>query len=134
MNNDLKVLIVEDNPMHQKVLAFLIKKYFTQNVIVTANPKEAFPELRKSIPDFLILDIEMPFMSGKEMLEILRSMDDFEDLKVIVYSSKVDKDTVKKVLSYNILDIINKGADQKVILSKLKKHFLGETKKDTTSS
>jgi DNA-binding NarL/FixJ family response regulator len=134
MNNDLKILVVEDNPMHQKVLSFLIKKYFTQNVIITSNPKEAFPELRKSIPDFIILDIEMPYMSGKEMLELLRNMEGYADIKVIVYSSKVDKETVKKVISYNILDIINKGADQKVILSKLRKHFVGESKKESPNT
>lgn len=123
MNPDIKVMIVEDNPMHQKVIAHIIKKNFTPNIIIANNPKEAFPLLRKTIPDFLILDLEMPFMNGKEMLEIIRSMEDLEELKVIVYTSKGDKETVKFVIQHKILDFINKGSDQKIILGKLKKHL-----------
>jgi DNA-binding NarL/FixJ family response regulator len=120
---NLKVLIVEDNPMHQKVLKFILKKYFTQNISIASNPKEAFPLLRQLKPDIVFLDIEMPYMKGDEMLEIMRNMEEFENMKVIVYSSVVDKKTVKAVIENKVVDFINKGSDQKIIINKLKKHF-----------
>ena len=89
-----KVLIVEDNLMHQKVIVHILNKYFTKDVITTANPKEAFPILRTNKPDFLIMDIEMPLMNGVEMLELIRNMEGLEDLKVIAYSAKLEKEII----------------------------------------
>lgn len=100
-----------------------MKKYFTQNITIASNPKEAFPLIRQIKPDLLFVNIEMPYMKGDEMLEILRNMEEFENIKVIVYSSVVDKKTVKAVNKNRIVDFINKGADQKIIINKLNKHF-----------
>lgn len=116
-------MVIEDNPMHQKVLLHILKRYFTKDVILKSNPKEAFPALRKSKPDFVITDIEMPYMDGREMLEIIRNMEDLEDLKIIVYSSRVEKDIVMHVLKYNVLDYLHKGSDQNTIIARLNKHF-----------
>ena len=126
---NLKAMIVEDNLMHQKVLKFILNKYFTQNVTVASNPKEAFPLIRQHKPDLLFLDIEMPYMKGDEMLEIIRNMDGIADLKVIIYTSVVDKKTVQSLIGNNIIDFINKGADQKIIINKLKRHFILDEKK-----
>ncbi len=120
---NLKVLIVEDNQMHQKVLKFILKKYFTQNISVASNPKEALPIIRKEKPDLLFIDIEMPYMKGDDMLELIRNMDGLQDIKVIVYSSVTDKTRIKKKISNNIIDFISKGTDQKIIINKLNKHF-----------
>lgn len=118
-----KILVIEDNPMHSKVLVHILNKYFSKDVIATNNPKEAFPVMLKEKPDFVITDIEMPYMDGLEMLELIRSMDELKDLKILVYSSKVDKSVILKTIKYNILDYIFKGSDQKVIVAKLAKHL-----------
>lgn len=118
-----KVLIVEDNLMHQKVIVHILNKYFTKDVITTANPKEAFPILRTNKPDFLIMDIEMPLMNGVEMLELIRNMEGLEDLKVIAYSAKLEKEIIRETVKYSVLDYIYKGSDQKVIVARLNKHF-----------
>lgn len=123
MRKQPKVVIIEDNPMHQKIMLHILNKYFTKDVIVKANPKEAFPVLRAEKPDLVILDIEMPYMDGVEMLELIRNMEDLEDLKIVVFSSRVEKEVVLKVIKYNVLDFLHKGADQKFLVAKLAKHF-----------
>jgi len=60
MINPPKVMVIEDNQMHQKVLLHILKRYFTKYVILKSNPKEAFPAMRKKKPDFVITDFEMP--------------------------------------------------------------------------
>ena len=57
------------------------------------------------------------------MLEIIRNMEDLEDLKITFYSSRVEKDIVMHVLKYNVLDYFHKGSDQNTIIARLNKHF-----------
>jgi len=38
-------------------------------------------------PDFIFLDLNMPLVSGKELLGILREYEDYQNTKIIMYST-----------------------------------------------
>lgn len=47
------------------------------------------------LPDIVFLDLNMPLLSGRECLERIRGIKDFRDLKVVIYSTSSDRDTVE---------------------------------------
>lgn len=49
--------------------------------------------------DLVLLDYEMPVISGKQVLEMIRSEEDFRDMPVIFLTSKNDKESVMEVMS-----------------------------------
>ena len=67
----LRALIVDDEELARKNLAFMLKEYCPQVEVVgqSANAKEARSALASEDIDLLLLDIEMPNGSGFDLLE-----------------------------------------------------------------
>jgi len=70
------------------------------------NGLEALELLEKveRYPDIVFLDLNMPVVSGEECLEQIRATDAIRDLKVVIYSTSFDPNTVELLFM--------KGADR----------------------
>jgi len=71
----IKLLFIEDEPM----LSYIVKSSLEEviggyEVILAANGKEGLEILSKLTPDVIVTDIEMPVMSGLEMVEKVRAL------------------------------------------------------------
>ena len=67
----LKVLIVDDEPVNRLVLARMIEHLGSQCIEAASGP-EALELLRQQPVDLVLMDIQMPRMSGIEAVELLR--------------------------------------------------------------
>lgn len=66
----MKILIIEDNPILRENLEFLLKKFqFVPES--AANGQIAFEKICSSKYDAMILDVNMPVLNGKELLQKL---------------------------------------------------------------
>ncbi len=68
---NLKVLIVEDQIVNQKVATMILKK-FGCDVTIASNGVEALNEMNQETFDLLLMDIEMPVMNGFETIENIK--------------------------------------------------------------
>ncbi len=68
----MKILIIEDNPVLRENLVFLLKKsgFVTESA---KNGQEALEKISKTFYDAMVLDINMPVMNGKELLQNLKN-------------------------------------------------------------
>lgn len=68
----IKILIVDDSPVVQQLLAHILNSDAELKVIGTANNgKEALEFLRKQTPDIITMDIHMPVMDGYETTDMI---------------------------------------------------------------
>jgi PAS domain S-box-containing protein len=65
------VLVVEDNPVNQKVATTMLKKR-GHRVVVASNGREALEALDKERVDLVLMDVQMPEMDGFEATELIR--------------------------------------------------------------
>ena len=64
-NKNINVLIVEDNPINQRLMKVLLEK-FNLNIALVSNGKEAVRMRKENSYSLIFMDIEMPVMNGIE--------------------------------------------------------------------
>jgi two-component system LytT family response regulator len=88
----IKTLIVDDEPLARERIRLLLAPEPDFEVLgECGNGSEAIVALRKSKPDLLFLDVQMPGMDGFEML---RSLGD-ENLPVVIFVTAFDQHALK---------------------------------------
>lgn len=98
-----RILIVEDELGARRLMEYLLGAYY--QVTSVTNGREAIQWLDDGNEvDLIISDIEMPEMTGLEMVEYLRNEPMYCDIPYILISSRA-KSSIMKELSY--LDDIN---------------------------
>ncbi len=66
------VLIVDDNAMNVKLLSFVLLAA-GHDVRAAANGNEAVEILKSCVPDLILMDLQLPGMSGLELTRRLKS-------------------------------------------------------------
>ena len=111
-NYDLKILLAEDNLINQKVAVVTLNKLGYPNVDVANNGTEAVQMHLNNSYDVILMDIQMPIMSGLEATERIREneRDNPKAKKVTIIAltaNALEKD-VKKYLEQGIDSVLTK--------------------------
>ena len=94
MSKIKKVLIIEDNECLLRVMNHFFGKRY--EVIPTKNGLEAMRQLDSGVlPDLILLDWDMPVMSGQTFLEGIRTSNFYKDIPVILISGSVPVEELK---------------------------------------
>lgn len=118
MIKELSVLLVEDDDVAAESVIRSLKKVSPEIHIITAeNGKIALDVIKNKIPDRLIktpyivlLDLNMPVMSGHEFLEEIRSSDEYKDIVVFVLTTSDDDRDRSQAYHHNIAGYMVKSA------------------------
>ena len=90
------VLIVEDNDLNRKLLRDLLQAQ-GHDIVEAMDGKEALALLNVRRPDLVIMDIQLPGLSGLEVTNILKADDELKGIPVIAvtaFAQKGDKETM----------------------------------------
>jgi len=82
------VLAEDDGAVRSAVADYLQSAGF--EVVQTANGAEAINAARSGSPDLLILDLEMPVMSGRQVLEAWRGDESLRRTPIVLISGAAD--------------------------------------------
>lgn len=91
-----KVLIVEDNDLNMKLFNDLLEAhgYFT---LQTKDGVEALRMARQHRPDLILMDIQLPEVSGLEVTKWLKEDDDLRGIPVIAVTAFAMKGDEEKI-------------------------------------
>lgn len=105
-NDKIKILIVEDNLLNQKLAAFMITD-FGYAFDICGNGKLAVDKLEKNVYDLVLMDIQMPEMGGYEATGVIRKklMLNIPIIAMTAHAMPGEKD---KCLGFGMTDYISK--------------------------
>ncbi len=114
------ILIVDDEPEIREVLQnILIRKY---DVVDTAkNGMEALEMISEKNYDLLLVDLNMPKMTGQELAKTIRERGDHHTSIIILTGHGTFKDAHEMLKDAGISDFLNKPADRGRLLFAVKR-------------
>ena len=121
----MNVLFIEDDMIETMKLQRATSKFDTKhNIIEAKNGEEALGILKGSpLPDIILLDLNMPRMSGIEFLTILKADDRLKYLPTIILTTSENRADLLTCFQIGIAGYIIKPLKYEDYESKLKKVF-----------
>ncbi|SFH48011.1 Response regulator receiver domain-containing protein [Tindallia magadiensis] len=105
----MKILIIEDSALYRKIHAKLLNKVLPDAELITAGDGwEGYQLFEKEKPDYILLDLLMPVMSGVDFLRLLRDKHPATKSRVIVLSADVQRVVKEEVMELGVQEFIHK--------------------------
>lgn len=118
--NTCNIVVCDDSATNVLILSQIVKDNCNAKIIEITDPRNLTPILEGADIDLLLLDIEMPYINGFDILKNVRKIHPPESLPIIVISGLQSKESRNKALSLGANDYITKPFDQVEISLRLK--------------
>jgi len=113
-----RLLIVDDNELNRDMLARrLARKGY--EIVLAASARQLPQRVKEEAIDLVLLDIEMPEISGLEALKTLRETYSPIELPIIMVTAKDQSDDVVRALDLGANDYVTKPIDFAVALARI---------------
>jgi two-component system chemotaxis response regulator CheY len=110
-------LVVDDSRVVRKVARRILEELgFTCEE--AEDGQQAYNQCAQKMPEAILLDWNMPVMSGIEFLEKLRSMPSGQDPKVVFCTTENDMSHIQRAIMAGANEYIMKPFDTEIIKSK----------------
>jgi signal transduction histidine kinase/ActR/RegA family two-component response regulator/HPt (histidine-containing phosphotransfer) domain-containing protein len=114
---DKRVLVVDDNDMNRLVATTILGDYSTV-IFEAADGQEAVDFLRDQVVDIVLLDIQMPVMSGLEAAEVIRR-EISTTLPIIALTANAIRGESEKCLAAGMNDYLAKPFEESALIKKI---------------
>jgi putative two-component system response regulator len=121
------VFLVDDDPTNLAVGKSALVEHY--KVFTLNSGKLLLKMLEKTIPDLILLDVEMPELNGYETIKAIKSKEETENIPVIFLTAKSDGESELEGLSLGAIDYITKPFSPPLLLKRIEVHLLVESQK-----
>ena len=116
--NDIRVLIVDDSASVRRVMSEILHAPPEIEVIGTApDPFAAARRIQESVPDVLVLDIEMPRMDGYQFATHVRNDPKVKHLPIIMITSRSGEKHRAKAIEIGVNDYLSKPYQESQLIA-----------------
>src|ERR1700685_6749 len=117
----LAVLIVDDNQYMRKMIRNLLVNCGIKDIYEAADGVAALDSIRTVAPDVVILDWEMPLLSGPELVRIVRSPGVFPmpDVPIIILTGHCERWRVVEAVRLGVNEFLTKPVSAKSLYDRL---------------
>ena len=127
-SREIKVLLVEDNAVNQRVASMLLAKYGC-DVQVARNGKEAVGMVEGAAFDIVFMDCQMPVMNGFEATQAIRELADPErrTIPIVAMTANAMTGDRERCLMMGMDDYLSKPVQKQELGRMLRKWVEGRT-------
>lgn len=115
------ILVVDDSMTIREGIKQLLEEDY--DISLAQSGTSAIRAISLNRPDLVILDYEMPVCDGRQILEMIRSEEEFANLPVFFLTGRVDQESVKRVISLKPEGYLSKQLKPEEIKKNIDKFF-----------
>lgn len=115
---ELSLLLVEDDPASRYVMTGFLE-LDGHKVTAVGTGRAAIATLTAERFDALLMDLQLPDVSGLELLDRIRLMTDQPDIPVVVVTANILPDTIQACVARGATDVVEKPIDPEKLASSL---------------
>ncbi len=104
------ILVVDVDPEVRRAMASELAE-LGHDVVESDSAGAAFELARRSRPDLMVCDFELPDLAGVDLLSDMRSSEDLRSIRIVVTSRRQDTDDIARALDSGADDFIRKPVD-----------------------
>lgn len=117
-----RVILADDHSMVRQGLVRVFRDEADFEVVgEAANGKEALEMARGQEPDIIVMDLQMPVMSGLEATRVIRR--ELPGVQVIGLSMDATKESRRSLLRAGALDLLHKGGSAEDLIERVREHL-----------
>ncbi|MDH5638608.1 MAG: diguanylate cyclase [Nitrospinota bacterium] len=117
-----KVLAVDDSPIALKKFAQILKQHGYEYRPVS-DPNLALDTVAEFEPDLILMDQNMPDISGFDLTRRIHNQRGMEGIKIVMVTSDQKNETVVKALECGVVDFLTKPFDDEILLARMRAHI-----------
>jgi two-component system, chemotaxis family, chemotaxis protein CheY len=110
-----KILIVDDSPTIRRMVAASLQALEEVFFEEASNGLEAIETLARERINLMILDLNMPDMHGLEVLQFIRTHNQYRDLPIIVLTTRYDAESRKAAIERGASRFLTKPFEPTVL-------------------
>jgi two-component system chemotaxis response regulator CheY len=117
----MKVLAVDDFPTMRRIVKTLLRQLGYNNVAEAEDGQVALAKLKQEKFDLVLLDWNMPRMTGLELLKVIRADDNLQNTPVVMITAEGRKEDVLEAVKAGVNNFIVKPFTAETLEEKLNK-------------
>lgn len=114
------IFIVDDEPVNLTLLDRMLRGQNYEDLVLIQDPREVITAFEKRKPDLILLDVNMPYMDGYQVMEQLTSLDEPLLPPIIVLTAQHTNEYLVKALNSGARDFIRKPFDRNELLMRVR--------------
>ena len=115
-----RALVIEDNENNMELITFILEESNYRTLKAETGQKGVALALQER-PDFIILDIQLPDISGTEVLTMIRSSEIGDSIPIIAMTSYAMAGDREKLLAAGCDGYIEKPIDPITVMNQIEK-------------
>lgn len=120
---DNKILVVDDALLNRELISSFLKSAGYHHIALAIDGKDALNQLKEQEIDLVILDLIMPNIDGKGVIQEIRANPDLKQLPILVQTAISDPAERAEAWKYGATDVITKPINKLELLSRIKVHL-----------
>ena len=117
-----RILHIEDNPSNRKAVRHIFKRT-EYDLDEAVNGEEGLNQALASPPDLILLDIQLPKLSGYEVARRLRADERTREIPIIAVTSYALSGDEPRAVDSGCDDYVSKPYRPKILLEHIAKHL-----------
>lgn len=116
----MKILVIEDSNSLRYVVVKILKEYGYKDFNAVESAEEGLMLLERDKYNLILLDWNLPKMSGFDFLKLVRSKSEYNSVSIVMVTTMHERRHIVEALKNGLQGYILKPVDKKILLAKLK--------------